>query len=818
MAHTAEEGPPERFADELFAEYLEEREGGRQPNAGALLLRAGPVSEELNRRIQVYETLHTMGGALRSTGIAAPRPRLRPASRVGRFELVRPLGRGEHSQVYLARDPELQREVALKVMSPFELGTPDVHGWMLREGRSLAALDHEGVVRVHEVGEDDGLAYVVMERLHGSPLRSVLDALAGEPLDDRRTVDFARELQSMSARSQLALRLALALAYCHARGVLHRDLKPENVLVTAGLRPVIIDFGLASVHCTEDMSPRATQLLMGTPAYMAPEQLRTASIGTNTRSEVFSFGILLVELLTGVNPFERETTEETRRAIELATLPRPRSVSREIPPDLERIALHCLEARPEDRYGTMMEVAEDLEAFLDHRSISLSSAPRAVLLSAARRHRHKLLALGAMILVLLAGACMAWLAEHRGDRLQLLAEVRAARESLDEVTLPDEFQLSFQEAVDWRARAARLDGRQAATLLFAPAGPDVAESIDALSARLASVLRQERERTEAYGYDLDLAPWRGVLAQERALCPECDHNRVDRDGGRVQLVLPDAEVAVWLAAQRSSTRDPTRLLPLFVEHEVPPASVRGELPLTLPTGFYRLQLRDPRTAELQREGDFPIRWSDPRREMELRPIDPRLRASLVEIEWTERSFVEAISWTGVVRDLAPIRQRDMTAGESFWISAEPITWGDLREFAEACPPELDELGEHYRKKLWSYLDARDAREQAEVWWVVAQAYARWRGARLPTALELACALRAPGAPLAIDPRLIEGGGELTSSPAGIANSMFTVSYEDVLWFSANTERAWLRAMDCEGFPLGTRFRLALSGRPPAKLP
>lgn len=812
MERAAHEGTAGDRTDHLFEEYVEAREADELPDALALLERAGPHSEDLNHRMEVYEALRTLGRDWRESGVEL-RPPLRAPGRIERFELVRPLGHGAHSRVYLARDTELDREVALKVLSPFELGTPDVRGWMLREGRSLAALDHEGIVRVLEVGEAHGLAYVAMERVHGAPLRVVLDALGGQPHDDAQAARLARELRPITERCQLAAQLAHALAYCHSRGVLHRDVKPENVLVTRDLRPVLVDFGLAYVGGARGPSPRVTQVLMGTPAYLSPEQVQQEATGSSARSEIFSFGIILVELLTGTNPFERESTEETRRAIQRAVLPRPRSQDREIPPDLERIALHCLEARPEDRYATMLDVAEDLEAFLDHRAISLSTSPLASLRGILRRQRRRLVSAALVLAVLLVGAGLAWLADDHGDRGELAEEVAAARAQLGALRVPDEFQVAFQRAIEWRSRASRLDGREVPTLLFGPAVPAVEEAVDELSRRLATVLAVQRARTEALEYDLDLAPWRGVLAQERALCPDCVHNRVDREGGRVTLELPPGPASVSLAAQRPGTRSTTRVLPVFVAHAVPDAARRGELPLTLASGLYRLQVRDPDTLDVLREGDFPIDWNDPGHEVALRPVAPGVREGLVEVAWTDEDVLEAVFWTGKRQDLGSATPLDLMGARTFLLAREPVRWSELRAFAEAHPAELAALEPRSRLWLCNRVEFVHPDEPAVVPWVVAHAYACWRGARLPTALELVCALRSPTAGIVFEPGPDYERGELTSSPAGVTNAVFTVTYGDALWFSTDPYRAWFGASDTEGVVLSRTFRLALSGRP-----
>jgi eukaryotic-like serine/threonine-protein kinase len=297
---------------------------------------------------------------------AADEPKKTPLNaQIGRFDLLRELGRGGHGVVFLAVDPRLRRLVALKVPRPEVLMTPDLHRRFLREGRAASGLAHPNLVPIHEIGEDGPLCYIAAGYCEGPSLASWLKERPS-PLDWREA-------------ASLVVQLADATAHAHARGVLHRDIKPANVLLApadsgspgatllVGERviPCLTDFGLARL-IDDDASERThTGTMLGTPPYMAPEQAagRVEDIGPAT--DVYALGAVLYELLVGRPPFRGANDLETIRLVTDAHLVAPSALRAHFPRDLEAICLKTLAASPSDRYQTAAEFAADLLRFLE---------------------------------------------------------------------------------------------------------------------------------------------------------------------------------------------------------------------------------------------------------------------------------------------------------------------------------------------------------------------------------------------------------------------------------------------------------------------
>ncbi len=274
--------------------------------------------------------------------------------RIGPYEIVERIGAGGMGEIYRARDTRLGREVAFKVL-PRELsGDPERLRRFEQEARSVGALNHPNVLAVYDVGAHEGAPYMVTELLEGGTLRSRID---DGDLTVRKVVD-------------IALQIAAGLAAAHERGIVHRDLKPSNLFVTSDGRVKILDFGLAKpLHPVRSPSgateaptvppDTAAGVVMGTVGYMAPEQVRGLPI--DQRADIFAFGCVLYEMLTGRRAFEGRTPADTLSAI-LKDDPVPMSRTRHaIPAALQRVVGRCLEKRPEDRFQSAHELALALD-------------------------------------------------------------------------------------------------------------------------------------------------------------------------------------------------------------------------------------------------------------------------------------------------------------------------------------------------------------------------------------------------------------------------------------------------------------------------
>ena len=330
---------------------------------------------------------------------------------VGRFQVRRLLGRGSFGIVYLAYDPMLDREVALKVPRAEALADADCRARFQREARAAAALDHPHLVPIHEAGWLGPVCYLALAYCPGSNLAEWLKQCT-TPVPCRQA-------------AQLVLLLAQAVHYAHAHGVLHRDLKPSNVLLSAvagaelpgagesavgprgglwepapgtGFIPRVTDFGLA--RFVADSGQTQTGTFLGTPAYMAPEQMEGRTRQVGPAADVYSLGAILYEVVTGRPPFWAETAVETLLQVRTADPVAPGRLRPQAPRNLETICLKCLAKRPDQRYPTAEALAEDLGRFLTGRAIL--ARPASPLVRAQKwvcRRPALAAALGALVVV-----------------------------------------------------------------------------------------------------------------------------------------------------------------------------------------------------------------------------------------------------------------------------------------------------------------------------------------------------------------------------------------------------------------------------------
>src|SRR5256714_8601805 len=270
------------------------------------------------------------------------------------YRIMSKIGEGGMGEVYRARDTKLGRDVAIKILPASLSENADRLHRFEQEAQAAGALNHPNILVIFHIGTHDGAPYIASELLEGETLR---ERMAGAALPQRKAIDYA-------------LQTAHGLAAAHEKGIIHRDLKPENLFVTNDGRVKILDFGLAKL-AVGDGTKSQTEVptrrvntdpgtVMGTAGYMSPEQLRGKP--ADHRSDIFSFGAILYEMLSGRRAFRGESTADTLSAILREDPPDLSTTNRGVDPALERIVNHCLEKSPEERFNSARDLAFAIES------------------------------------------------------------------------------------------------------------------------------------------------------------------------------------------------------------------------------------------------------------------------------------------------------------------------------------------------------------------------------------------------------------------------------------------------------------------------
>ena len=400
---------------------------------------------------------------------------LTAGSLCGPYEILGLLGTGGMGEVYRARDAKLGRQVAIKVLGIEALANPSAIRRFQHEARAASALNHPGIVTIHDIGELDGQFFIVMELVEGTTLRQLLGR--GRP--------------QLKKTLQIASQLADALAKAHEAGIVHCDVKPENVMVTSEGHVKIVDFGLAKLAdpaaatsgADRPIGDRTTErMVFGTVGYMSPEQ--ASGEPADFRADQFAFGAILYELATGSRAFHRPTSAETLSMIIRGEPERPLSLNPSLPLPLAWTIERCLSKDPADRYASTRDLARDVQTLRDHTGDWHAADG---LRLAARMRRPKWLAAGAIVLVTALGVA------GTAVYFAIGAGIRRARENAPAPTFQ---QLTFRRGLLQNARFAP-DGQ---TIIYAagwggdpirlfetrPLGPE-SRPIGPLSAGLASV-------------------------------------------------------------------------------------------------------------------------------------------------------------------------------------------------------------------------------------------------------------------------------------------------------------------------------------------
>ncbi len=338
---------PQRL--DLLDDYLMQLQAGLRPDRAALLREHPELASSL-KCIEALEGLAPPAAEIDSLLADVPEmPR-----NFGPYELLEEVGRGGMGVVYKARQIDLDRVVAIKMILASHLASPEHIRRFQIEARAAARLRHSNIVHIHEVGQCHGQHYFTMEHIEGE---SLAERLARQPLAVEEIV-------------RLVSTVARAVEHLHSQGIVHRDLKPSNILLDCENQPYVTDFGLAKVF-TPGSEATATGVIAGTPSYMAPEQAAGRNAEVGPAADIYSLGAILYELLTGEPPFRRESPLDTLLDI-LSREPRlPREINARVPRGLELICMKCLSKSPTDRYASAAALADDLERYVQGEPLAV---------------------------------------------------------------------------------------------------------------------------------------------------------------------------------------------------------------------------------------------------------------------------------------------------------------------------------------------------------------------------------------------------------------------------------------------------------------